>query len=290
MYLHNASSAPLVRPASRRAACPRGGFTLVELLVVITIIGLLMAMMTSAVFDAYRAVQRSRHVSEISKLSQGMESYKEKFGAYPPDGTGGEQIMKQHVRTAFPSWRGRGTSRPPADLNPAKAVVFWLSRISTDPTDPFRQTTGSMSGTKAGKEDDRVNLMTFNNQQVKNGMYFPPDYDVDNDPPFVYFNSETYPRAVYKFERQEVSSIRPYDRGQRTDGSSSGTGSQGGSNRDYCAPDTFQIISAGLDKRLGRGGTIYVDTVNAGGGSQSITEDDEDNHVNFDNRMIKDVK
>lgn len=63
----------------------RKGFTLVEMLVVITIIGMLSALITGAVMGALRAAKRSRIKTELGQVAIAVEDYKTKYGEYPPD-------------------------------------------------------------------------------------------------------------------------------------------------------------------------------------------------------------
>jgi len=64
---------------------PRHAFTLVELLVVITIIGILAGLITAAAVNARRAAKRAVIRTEISELEMAIEKYKTEYGEYPPD-------------------------------------------------------------------------------------------------------------------------------------------------------------------------------------------------------------
>jgi prepilin-type N-terminal cleavage/methylation domain-containing protein len=62
----------------------RDGFTLVELLVVITILGILVALLVPVIFGAITTAKNAQVTGEINMLAQGLASFKNKFGDYPP--------------------------------------------------------------------------------------------------------------------------------------------------------------------------------------------------------------
>ena len=64
------------------------GFTLVELLTVIVMIGILASLITGAAIMARAAVRRTVVLSEIGQLDVALKNYKTKFGEYPPDFAG----------------------------------------------------------------------------------------------------------------------------------------------------------------------------------------------------------
>ena len=63
----------------------RRGFTLVELLVVIVIIGILASLVVGLSGTAGRKMRESRTRAELTAIGTAIESYKAKFGHYPPD-------------------------------------------------------------------------------------------------------------------------------------------------------------------------------------------------------------
>ncbi|QDV35903.1 type II secretion system protein [Tautonia plasticadhaerens] len=67
-------------PASRR----RTGFTLVELLVVITILGVLVALLVPAITGAVRRARQSQAEAQINTLAGALASFKAKYGEFPP--------------------------------------------------------------------------------------------------------------------------------------------------------------------------------------------------------------
>lgn len=62
----------------------RPGFTLVEILVVIVIIGVLVALLLPAIGGAMRTAKNTTVTGEITTLSQALAAFKEKYGDYPP--------------------------------------------------------------------------------------------------------------------------------------------------------------------------------------------------------------
>jgi len=62
----------------------RPGFTIIELLIVITIIGVLVTLVTVGVTGAISKANQARNQYEINQLQTSLESFKTKFGGYPP--------------------------------------------------------------------------------------------------------------------------------------------------------------------------------------------------------------
>ena len=67
-----------------RSTPKRGGFTLVEMLVVIAIIGILAALITAAAAMALSSAKQTRIKVEVDSLASAMEAFKQKYGSYPP--------------------------------------------------------------------------------------------------------------------------------------------------------------------------------------------------------------
>ncbi len=138
----------------------QGGFTLVELLVVIVIIGILAALIVPAVMGAKNTARRAAIISEIGQLDMAMQDYKSLFNEYPPDFSSfSVQLpspdrtpvdVRRHMSGAFPrytgqfygdlraynidvdnKWSARG--RRVRRLDPAEALVFWLGGLSIGP-------------------------------------------------------------------------------------------------------------------------------------------------------------
>ncbi len=135
----------------RRTPSSRSGFTLVELLVVISIIGVLAGLLVPAVFSVRRTMNNGMVKFEVQSLADAVEKYRTKYGDYPPDGSDW-RIMETHIRKAFPSilqseinllnpsLPASATIRNDYEgrvMDPAEALVFFLGGFSSDGQKPF---------------------------------------------------------------------------------------------------------------------------------------------------------
>jgi prepilin-type N-terminal cleavage/methylation domain-containing protein len=68
-----------------KAAQGTRAFTLVELLVVISIIGIIAALTVGVIKGASRKRDESAAKAQLAKIETALEDYKKKFGTYPPD-------------------------------------------------------------------------------------------------------------------------------------------------------------------------------------------------------------
>ena len=194
----------------------RSGFTLVELLVVITIIGVLAALITPAVFQARRTGQISAIKAEIDLLHMAMMHYKNEYGSFPPcsSGTSSSDPAARHIRRLFP--RTAASYVPSAATTPANSLVGWLGGYSRNPTDPLNP------------PSSRVKIFEFDQNRVS-----------DTAPTIGQFHPREKPGSPYIY----------------IDNANYGTPVTVGANT-YTAnatdnPDTFQILCAGLDESWG---------------------------------------
>ncbi|MBA4016378.1 MAG: hypothetical protein C0483_04245 [Pirellula sp.] len=156
------------RSVASRGAAARLGFTLVEMLVVIAIIGMLMALVSVAVWKALERARMTKIIVEIGQLQTAIQSYKEKHLQYPPcmaeiNLTNRKVHFMRHVQVAFTNanygtaesnfnnlrsnlMTGTGVTAQvynykdmagvvkPLDLNTldqAEALVFWMGGFPT---------------------------------------------------------------------------------------------------------------------------------------------------------------
>ncbi len=83
----------------------RGGFTLVELLVVIVIVGLLLALLLAAFSGAFSATRKTMAGRQLQTIAQAVEAFNNDFNYYPPVLTPTNSNQYVRPETSFPARR-----------------------------------------------------------------------------------------------------------------------------------------------------------------------------------------
>jgi prepilin-type N-terminal cleavage/methylation domain-containing protein len=133
-------------------------FTLVEMLVVISIIAVLAALLIPAVMIALRTARNAAIALEIKQIDTAVEAYRLEKGDYPPNFRD-VNIVRRHITKCYPRIDpqyftyfmnkvfpatgpnmyvtvGGFETRPPV-IDESECLVFWLSMTDTDPQYPF---------------------------------------------------------------------------------------------------------------------------------------------------------
>ena len=215
------------------AARARGGFTLVELLVVIIIIAILAAIAVPAVMRATATAQNARIKTEIDMLHMAIQQYKNEYGSYPPavdvDTAGNPGRINKHIQRLFPRTPGGPSgclldSNNASFMKPNTALVGWLVGYSDDPTNPMAIKPGSGGGIPLPGVTKKK-LFDFDSSRVSSGQFTAP-----NKPgsPYIYIDSASYPISGLPATVEiDPKTTKPFN------------------------PDSFQIISAGRDEKYG---------------------------------------
>jgi prepilin-type N-terminal cleavage/methylation domain-containing protein len=221
---------------NRAAALPqRSGFTLVELLVVITIIAVLAALITPAVFQARATTRNAAIKAEIDMLHMAMMNYKNEYGSFPPSySVGSAGAAESHVKRLFPRFSGTVSN----STSPLNAICNWLQGYSSNPTDPLN---GSLK-----------KLFEFNQVRKAGDIYYPSGKPKS---PYIYISSGDYD----KFDESAgtVSNGWPEMDEDYVVGSDTFTiptktySPQELLSGDKFNKDTFQILCAGQDELWG---------------------------------------
>lgn len=248
----------------------RSGFTLAEMLVVVTIIGILAALLVPAVYLGLVRAKEARTVVEIGNMASALKEYNVLYGEYPPSDS---TLAEAHLRRIFPRL-GANPTLPPNSLDEATSLVFWLRGFGPDPTDPLKD------------PDKRKALFDFDQARwvhtdgdtttLDDVVYYPKD----GNTPYLYFhnNGGTYADSsgnVYKFDAAtEAPSGENWDGYGTPYRSSSSTTTPA----EFVNESSFQIISAGEDGDYGANSTAkdFPDDKN-----NNYNDQDKDNITNF---------
>ena len=94
---------------NRKRANRGAGFTLVEILVVIVIIGMLAGISTTVLISARNSARGAVVATQMAQLSMALDEYKNQFGEYPPDFSDQEAVVR-HVKKRWPRYNLPGAT------------------------------------------------------------------------------------------------------------------------------------------------------------------------------------
>ena len=250
-----------------------GGFTLVELLTVIVIIGILVSLITAAAWRARVTARNAVIIAEISDIGTALEAYAAEVGELPPDFTDQQRVLT-HLRKRFPRYQlpaggewakfkldvSDGTDGLDVDdLDPTTALVFWLGGIPKEVCTDVNNNTWVWENTPSGFNANVTNPFASRGSRTKSYIEFEPrrlpdrtglwrqyhpPYCTGAPPyesgvPYVYFRAriDGYAGLRWPLVEGAVGTAVPYQ----------------DANGVWREPDTFQIIAAGSDGNFGTG-------------------------------------
>lgn len=279
----------------------RGGFTLVEMLVVIAIISVLAALLIPALGRARIHAQEARVVTEINGLSSAIANFKAKYGAEPPSrisiylnvaGWNGDPTSRGIIRSIWPQFdfsmtmpdpNSPGNTRAayPAywsgtlNLNSGECLLFFLGGVMGDSSSgPNQVPTGFAKNpmypfaptiANANREGPFFEFSDINRVRDIDGNGMNEWYDSlpGQTNPYLYFSSYEGRGYVVSGTYNELPSGGTLADVYRT---SSTAAAAGLATQGFAAQksQTFQIISPGYDAQYGSGGVFNPSLTNAG--------------------------
>lgn len=261
----------------------RGGFTLIEILIVVAIIGLLagisMVAMRSARSFTGAAVVKQR----LDDVAQSLESYKIKYGEYPPDCCATKAEIKRHILKRWPNALKSRNVDSMVDVayaqtrkGPGYALLFWLAGMDgegfiQDDKNPIADP-ASISNDEP-REQPIIELQ-YDSDGAGGGNYNESGIMFQGNP-IIYFRADKKEGYHHKDLHYAGSVAAPYMK-----------------NGEWYNPDSFQLIYPGADGNFGSQDPCDDDAEEDHddehcahsrdlGNSATVSAEDKDNITNF---------
>lgn len=299
---------PETQPPRSRSA----GFTLVELLIVITILGILIAFLVPAVMSAMTNVRTAQVKTEVNLLASAVTNFKAKYNVDPPSAIilceqasawASNPRGRAYIRQMWPQFdftlnrdlNGDGDSNDLITLTGGECLVFFLggmldrsggANITQSTPTGFSKNPANPFALGGNREKATYDFQTSRFTDLNSNGF--PEY---RDPlpgqrsPYLYYSS--YDGSGYRF----APPINEYTGGTNPNGGvfPSSPYLQGTTQTSPAYnPKTFQIISPGQDGQYGPGGPYDPNNLNAAlpawtRTTPALTVTAQDRLVEFDN-------
>ncbi|MGQ9915583.1 MAG: type II secretion system protein, partial [Thermogutta sp.] len=299
------------------------GFTLVEMLTVIVIIGILAGLISAAAIYARARAREAAIYTQIKQLEASLMQYKNEYGEFPPDFSGPDRkfAIERHIRRRWPRFTihpSVGSSPTPLydtlkirlqneynidldSLDARSALVFWLGGLpdikpEQDPFLPLRAVYKPV-----GFHADEANPIQRGEPRTGKFYEFDPteiEWSGPGNPPLIsliafvpdtHIASDQIPCIVY-FRSDRASD------GSRTYATKANLLTVGcvpyrvSTNENWRNPDSFQLIHPGLDGDYGGPRQVNPGTWPVSDNGVNFTQGDYDNITNFAPKLESEIQ
>lgn len=125
-----------------------GGFTLIEILIVIVIMGLLISLVAPAMFSKVSSSQRKTTMAQMQMISTALDTYRLDVGSYP-------EKLEELRRSDAPGWDGPYMPRDIPDDPWGNPYVY---AVTKDGEYPYSLSSYAAGG-RPGGEDDEADIV-----------------------------------------------------------------------------------------------------------------------------------